>query len=119
LSPPAKEELLMVAAWKASAYVDISEEADGVVLRLCGELDLASCDAIEPAVGAAISSSDTVTLDLSQLTFCDSSGIAMLLRAHQQASVSGTRVSVCGVQPAIARVFEVSGIEELLPFRRI
>ena len=105
----------MTTAWKSAAWVEVSDEATSVVLRMCGELDLQSSETIEAVVDAAIDSCPAVTLDLSALEFCDSSGIAMFLRAQQRAAVHGTTLELSGARPIVARVFEVTGVEHVLP----
>ena len=105
----------MMAAWKSAAWVEVADETTAVVLRMCGELDLQSSETIEAVVVAAIDSCPAVTLDLAALEFCDSSGVAMFLRAQQHAAVRGTALELCGARPIVARVFEVTGVEHLLP----
>jgi ABC-type transporter Mla MlaB component len=84
--PPALVEnarARMTTSWKASAWIDASEENGTLVLRVCGELDMASRDAIEPALLAAVTSVSTVILDLHDLSFCDSCGLATFVNAAQ------------------------------------
>jgi anti-anti-sigma factor len=105
----------MSVPWQSSAWVDVSEESGNLVLRLCGELDMASRDVIEPVVMAAIATADSVTLDLAELTFCDSSGLAMLIAASQKIEAAGTTLRVCNMQPAVRRVFDIAALGELIP----
>ena len=107
-----------MATSKSSAWVEVSDDVDRVVLRVCGELDLASTATIEPIVHAAIDACAAITLDLSALAFCDSSGIAMFLRAQQRATQEGVRLRLCAAQPAVVRVFEITGVQHELPSTR-
>jgi anti-sigma B factor antagonist len=86
-----------------------------MVLRLSGELDLEASPAVEPVIGAAIQSCSSVILDMSGLTFCDSSGIALLLRAYGRATRVGSQLELVRVQAAVARVLAAAGVDQVLP----
>jgi anti-anti-sigma factor len=105
----------MSVAWQSSAWVDVSEENGTLVLRISGELDMASRDAIEPVVMAAITTVDSVTLDLGALTFCDSSGLAVLIAASQKVAANGSSLTVCNVRAAVRRVFDIACLGDLIP----
>ena len=104
----------MTTSWKSSAWVNVSQEPGTLILRLCGELDITSCDVIKPAVMAAIPSAYTVILDLGDLTFCDSSGIAMFIAAHENAKAHGAVLAVRGIRPPVRRVFEIAHLDDLI-----
>ena len=90
----------------------VSGPHTAVVLRIAGELDLATRDAIEPAVLAAIASSaGGVTLDLGELTFCDSQGVAMFEGFVEKAEAAGTDLKLRHVLPPVRRVFEIFGFD--------
>ena len=103
----------MTTTWE-SAWVEVSEEPGSLILRLCGELDIATRDMIESAVMAAIPSVDSLILDLGDLTFCDSSGVAMFLAAREKAEAEGTALTLGNLQANVARVFAVSGVDQVL-----
>lgn len=96
-----------------------STHRDGTIytLCLCGELDLAAHDRVQAelerieAAGAR-----AIVIDLSGLTFMDSTGIRLMLRARTRA-LANTRHLVLRRGPAaVQRVFAISGVDELLPF---
>lgn len=81
------------------------------VLALAGELDLDSVQDIVPVLDEALGADPgKLVVDLSQVTFADSSALNLLLRTHTQASlhVSGP------LHPFVERVFEVTGISGVL-----
>jgi anti-sigma B factor antagonist len=82
-----------------------------------GELDLATAPELEQQVLAAVrDGSQTVVLDLRELTFMDSTGVRTIVAAHQVAEESDNSLIV--VRPAresaVSRVIEISGIDEAL-----
>jgi len=87
-------------------------------LVLTGELDLASCAALNAAVAEVWTEATTaMVLDLRRLTFIDSSGIhAVLLAKHLCAEHECDFLLVPG-QAQVQRVFEITGLLDHLPFR--
>jgi len=100
--------------WQSSTSVQISQEPGTLILRLCGELDEASRDLIEPAVMAAIPTAYAVVLDLRDLTFCSSSGLAMFAAADQKAQAAGTTLTLVNAQTNVSRVLEITGMDKAL-----
>jgi anti-sigma B factor antagonist len=47
--------------------------------------------------------------------FCDSSGISLLVRAHQQAAASRTELRLVVAYPAVLRALTLGGLDQLLP----
>jgi anti-anti-sigma factor len=83
------------------------------VVRLSGELDLAwADDALAQLIGIAAS---TVVVDLSELTFLDSTGVLALVRAKENVEQNGHRLELRGAQTRpVRRVFELCGFGQLL-----
>ena len=57
-----------------------------------------------------------LVIDLSGLTFCDSTGIATLVAAHQRANDARAALLLAGLDQDIARVFQIMGLDRLLAF---
>jgi anti-sigma B factor antagonist len=81
-------------------------------VRLSGELDLVSADDVRAAIIA--STSATVVVDLTELEFLDSSGLSALITARRRVEAGGSRVLLRGARGAARRVFEVSGLDDVL-----
>ena len=90
-----------------------------LLLELSGEVDHHGArDALrqlELAVDAALPSQ--LVLDLSGVTFMDSSGIALILRAQQRMQLLDGSVLVCNVPPQARRVLDAAGIGRLVTIR--
>ncbi|CAM5646752.1 hypothetical protein SHIRM173S_03778 [Streptomyces hirsutus] len=52
-----------------------------------------------------------LVIDCSGLEFCDSTGLNVLLGARLKADAAGGGVHLAGMQPVVARVFEITGAE--------
>lgn len=88
-----------------------------VVLRLHGELDLASVSELERQL-SMLESQDplSLTIDLNGLRFMDSTGLHTLLGARQRALESGRDLSLVRGTPAVQRVFTTTGTDTLFAF---
>ena len=95
---------------------------DTLEVVLEGELDIATVDDAQRRVAAAERRAPSLlVIDLSNLTFVDSSGVRVLLVADDRARAAGRRVAVrLGTGPAL-RGFAALGLVEkfeVLPPRR-
>ena len=57
-----------------------------------------------------------LTLDLSGLTFTDSSGIAVLLRAHRRMGQVRGAMKVVNTPAQAGKVFQAAGLERIIKF---
>jgi anti-sigma B factor antagonist len=97
----------------------MSSERDGDVhaIRLFGELDLASAgDAQAELERAEAGDARAIVLDLSGLTFMDSSGVRLVVTAHARSRADANRLELVRGPAAVQRVFQICGVEGLLPF---
>jgi anti-sigma B factor antagonist len=91
-----------------------SENVDGVVLiRLSGEVDLSWSQQVRKAVLAALEASSIVGVDLSQVSYIDSSGIAALVEGFQGARARGTRFALVAVSDAVRAVLELARLDRV------
>jgi anti-sigma B factor antagonist len=97
-----------------NGWIEVSEQGATLVLRIGGELDAASCKTIEPTMTAAIASAGAVIVDLGDLTFCDSSGVGLLIGSHTKAVASGTALSIRNVRPPVRRIFEITNLDDVI-----
>jgi anti-anti-sigma factor len=84
-------------------------DPDGVVY-LSGELDMAVADSFSQGLMSSLDGQQPV-LDLSELTFLDSSGIRAILQIGQ---ASGQGVVLRSLRPNTRRVLDVAGVDETL-----
>jgi anti-anti-sigma factor len=93
------------------AFRIFESTADGSrMLALSGELDLSNAAELGERLAGNV---DTV-LDLSDLSFIDSSGIHVLISAAQRAQSEGWTFSVQNAQPAVLRLIKLVGLDQHL-----
>ena len=83
----------------------------GVVVVLRGELDLDGAEPLADAMLGAIRNGSDVSVDLGELTFIDSSGLGVFVRAGRLAREQGVHFDLARATPTIARTFVLSGME--------
>jgi anti-sigma B factor antagonist len=89
---------------------DFAITSDGPRLYfLSGELDLSTLPLMETAISPGVAKGGPVTLDMSGLTFIDSTGVGSILRSLK-ALPSGCIV-LHGVRDAVQRVIEMMSVD--------
>ncbi|WP_327297238.1 MULTISPECIES: STAS domain-containing protein [unclassified Streptomyces] len=82
------------------------------VVTPAGELDHHTAELLsEPLDDALERGRSRLVIDCSQLEFCDSTGLNVLLGARLKAEAAGGGVHLAGMLPVVARVFEITGAE--------
>ena len=93
-----------------------SEDRNGLVhVALVGELDLSTVAKVQEELQSAEASSPpTMVVDLSKLTFLDSTGLRCIVTADERAREQGRRVVIVRGPDAVQRVFSITRLEERL-----
>ena len=98
------------------ALVANSHQMPVVVIALPAEIDMANADRVGLQLGSAMEPGvRTVIADMTATTFCDSSGISMLVRAYKQAAGNGTELRLVVPAAVVLRSLTLVSIDHLLP----
>lgn len=91
--------------------------ADGkATVRVRGELDIATADQAYTYLRDVVDSQDgTVTMNLSELSFCDAAGLGVLARVAGHARRSGRSLKLTAARPALLRIMHITGLDEAFP----
>ena len=88
-----------------------SEQAGTQVLAIRGEIDLSSAARLAQELASLLADEgNVVRVDLSEVTFLDSSGVRELLAANRQAVAAGTQLLLASPSASCRRVLEISGV---------
>lgn len=79
-------------------------------VQIEGELDLAVAGQVDEVLTAAVGESSCVLVGLERCAFIDSSGIAVILRAHNRMEENGKRLAVYGATDQVQRILEMTGL---------
>lgn len=92
--------------------VEVRARADTVVLALGGELDHDTAEPLREALAQGVATgAGRILVDCTDLRFCDSTGLNVLLRARLAAREAGSRVELAALQPPVARMFDITGAD--------
>jgi anti-anti-sigma factor len=91
------------------------DDADSVaVLDAAGYIDLSNAELLARAIADALRAAGTVVVDLSGVSFMDSSGLRELVVGRHQAEAAGRGYRVTGAGGHVLQVLEISGTLEYL-----
>lgn len=97
--------------------VVVAHERGGVRVCPIGEIDLATVGELRERLDEAIASgAGRLVLDLRRTTFIDSTGLRAAMYAQQSAASNRIEFAVVAGPPAVQRPFEITGLDEQLPF---
>lgn len=85
-----------------------------VVVALQGELDLGTVAAVDEALEGVDVPGARVCLDLGEVTFLDSTGLAAIIRTHRAVEQATGRLVVVCVEGVVRRIFETTGLSAML-----
>jgi anti-anti-sigma factor len=97
----------------------VTPAGEEVVVAPRGELDMATVGAVEAELRRAVRrGARNIRLDLSGLSFMDSSGLHLVTRWVNDSSRDGFGFELEPGPPAVQRVFELASLTDGLPFRK-
>ena len=87
------------------------------VIEVAGELDLHSAPTLRAEAVRIVEEAQTprIIVDLSGVTFLDSTGVGVLVGALKRAREAGGDVYFCSCSARVQRVFEITGLVGALP----
>ncbi|OKI25656.1 STAS domain-containing protein [Streptomyces sp. CB03911] len=86
----------------------------GPVLEIAGDLDFRSAPcAREVLLRLAPGPGRLLVVDLTALTFCDSTGITLLVAARNHAVSQQAHIALAGVPAHVARIFDITGLDQV------
>jgi anti-anti-sigma factor len=98
---------------------NVTPDRDRVVVAPRGELDMATVGLVEQELRRLYDTGfRSIVLDLSGLTFMDSSGLHLVLRWAAEASRDSFEFELEPGPRVVQRVFELTAVADELPFRK-
>ena len=95
--------------------VQLQPRSDVALIAVSGELDIASAPELEQALDQIRPElTKLVIVDLRELEFMDSTGLSIIVRAHQRLAESGCELTLIKGQPQVQRLLDLTGVADRL-----
>lgn len=100
--------------------VELSDDGGGVRLCVSGEVDMAAAPRLLDAIlrAAFTYDQDQLVVDVSGVSFMDSTGLGALREAHRHLVADGTRLSVRNPDPVVEKLLHITGLDTYLNIER-
>src|SRR3982750_4735739 len=84
------------------------------VLQLEGEIDLHVSPEVAESLRSMVSTKpEVLVVDLANVTYFDSSGLAVLIEAMQKVQEHGGKFAVANVQQSVQHIFEIARLDQV------
>lgn len=94
--------------------IDPSTAGGVLTLKISGLIDLAGSPKLrEKLHEVAGTKPPAVVIDLAEVTYIDSSGLATLIEFYRELNTAKGRLALCGLQPRVRTVFDLVRLNEL------
>uniref|UniRef100_I2PX84 Anti-sigma factor antagonist n=1 Tax=Desulfovibrio sp. U5L TaxID=596152 RepID=I2PX84_9BACT len=98
---------------KAQNWTLAPGDAPGAV-TLAGEIDFSVTPAVRERLLALIGDTpETITLDMADLSYIDSSGLALLIELRKHLAESGRKVTIRSLSPQVRKLFNLTQLGDL------
>ena len=95
--------------------LEVRSQGRAIVIAVRGELDLASSPALQEELDrVSASDAEMLIIDLRELDFMDSTGLSVLVRAHQRAEEHGRRLAMVKGPQQVQRLLSLTGVSDRL-----
>jgi anti-anti-sigma factor len=84
------------------------------VIAVHGELDIATTASLRNRILTILKDTTTpVIIDLSGVSFCDASGLALLVGARRRARLHGLTIALVAPCPHVAKLLRITGLDRV------
>jgi len=90
---------------------NVREEGNATVIAFEGEIDLQSSPKAREILLATVSEKPNVVVDLSKVTYADSSGVASLVEAYQLSRDRNSHFALAAVSESVLKVLKLARLD--------
>jgi anti-anti-sigma factor len=96
--------------------VEVRSEGRSAVVAVSGELDLASGPELEQVLERFTGTpTELLVIDLREVDFMDSTGLSIIVKAHQRFADDGRQLGLVRGSSQVQRLLDLTGVAERLP----
>ena len=97
--------------------IDVRHEGTDAVVLLAGELDISTSPDLQDALAGLTGEARRVTVDLAELEFMDSTGLAALLGAHKALQERGGTLELRHPSKMVIGLVQITGLDDVFEIR--
>jgi anti-sigma B factor antagonist len=98
--------------------IDTEHSPEGLLIRVSGEVDLYSSPELRKVILKSVpSAKGDLAIDLSGVTYIDSSGVATLVEGLRSAHENGAGLVLVTPSPAVMQVLELARLDSVFEVR--
>lgn len=95
--------------------IEVRDQEPYTVIALAGDVDLHYSPQARKQILSCLGEGRPVLVDLSRVTYIDSSGVASLVEGYQLARSSELEFGLVGVSEAAMRVLQLARLDQVFP----
>jgi anti-sigma B factor antagonist len=108
----------MDLAMDEALTIEIRHEQGNAIVTAAGEIDISTATRLRERLFEIAASGCPLVVDLDQVSFIDSAGLAVLVGTAKHADASGGSLCVACGQPKIRKLFRLTGLDHRMPLAR-
>ncbi|WP_214417049.1 STAS domain-containing protein [Sphaerisporangium fuscum] len=94
----------------------LADTSRPTTVHLSGEIDIFTSAALRRRLLSTLHySTSLLILDLSQVSFCDAGGLAVLVGVQRHARLMGVTLALSAPRPSMSRLLHLTGLDRSLP----
>jgi len=95
--------------------IDVRRERGYAIVTAVGEIDISTVTGLRKRLFEAAASGSPLVIDLDQVTFIDSVGLATLVSAAKRVAAHGSGLQVACAPPTIRELLRLTGLDGRIP----
>ena len=93
---------------------EIKKNGNSVIVAISGRLDTLTASQLDKETQNLLDSSEqSLTIDLTNLSYTSSSGLRCFVRLFNEAKAVGAQFKIEGLQPSIREIFEITRVSKI------
>ena len=97
--------------------IKINNDGDFSTINVFGEIDLNNSNELRVKLNDELNSGKSIKLNLSEVTYIDSSGVSCLVEATQISKKNNTEFSIIDLSESVRKVLELAYLDKILPIK--
>ena len=98
--------------------IRVRREQGYAIVAVAGEVDIATVARLRESLFELAASGRPLVVDLDQVAFIDSAGLAALVGAARRAAAHGASLQAVCARPRIRQLFRLTGLDSQVPLAR-